>query len=334
MTLGVQITVDVEVWPPDDGRWPYVPLPATADCREEIAAFLWGDCNGRQLGLPYQLEVLSRHGLRATFFVDPMFSFALGLQPLRDAVSLIQSHGQRVELHLHPEWITDPRSPVLPRFVGPTLGEYDEEAQYRLICVARDRLVEAGAEPPTAFRAGNWGANRATLRALLRAGLRIDSSLNTAHPQSLPDLPRRESYQRPFGLDGVVEVPVTRFDDGVAAGGRPLSLVGVGYFEMRHVLECLRASGAPLVTIVLHSGEFVKTERINVGKPISPRRLVMRRFEGLCRYLAAHRDRFETRFVADNEALAETQESVPSLSAGRAWHTSWRMAEQLLSRWY
>ena len=116
MTLGVQITVDVEVWPPDDGRWPHVPLPATADCREEIAAFLWGDCNGRQLGLPYQLEVLARHGLRATFFVDPMFSFALGLQPLRDAVNLIQSHGQRVELHLHPEWITDPRSPRVAPF--------------------------------------------------------------------------------------------------------------------------------------------------------------------------------------------------------------------------
>lgn len=334
MTVGVQITVDVEVWPPGDGRWPHVPLPATADCRDEIAAFLWGDCNGRRLGLPYQLEVLSRHGLRATFFVDPMFSFALGLQPLRDAVHLIQSHGQRVELHLHPEWITDRRSPELPQFNGPMIGDYDEEAQYRLICVARDRLVEAGAETPTAFRAGNWGANRTTLRALLRAGIMIDSSLNAAHGQSLPDLPRRESYQRPFLLDGVSEVPVTRFQDGVTTGGRPLSLVGVGYLEMRHVLECLHASGAPLAAIVMHSGEFVKTERINVGKQITPRRLVMRRFEGLCRYLAVHRDRFETRFVADDEAMADDQAIVPSMPTGRAWHTSWRMAEQLLSRWY
>jgi hypothetical protein len=316
MTVGVQITVDVEVWPPGDGRWPHVPLPATADCREEIAAFLWGDCNGRHLGLPYQLEVLARHGLRATFFVDPMFSFALGLQSLRDAVNLIQSHGQRVELHLHPEWITDPRSPELPRFNGPMIGDYDDDSQYRLICVARDRLVEAGAVAPTAFRAGNWGANRTTLRALLRAGIMIDSSLNATHAQSLPDLPRRESYQRPFLLDGVSEVPVTRFEDGVTAGGRPLSLVGVGYLEMRHVLECL------------------KTERINAGKRITPRRLVMRRFEGLCRYLAAHRDRFETRFVADHDAMADAQAIVPSLPTGRAWHTSWRMAEQLLSRWY
>ena len=196
MTLNVYITVDVEVWPPDDGRWPRVPLSPDNHCTREIAAHFWGEPAGGSFGLPYQLGILARNGLRGTFFVDPMFSFALGLPALRDIVALIQSSGQQIGLHLHPEWLTDPRCPPLPSFKGPMLGDYPEDEQYRLICAARDRLLEAGAASPRSFRAGNWGASMATLRALARAGIITDASLNAVTRRFSRNCPDASSSRR------------------------------------------------------------------------------------------------------------------------------------------
>ena len=245
MTCRVHLTVDVEVWPVHGGGWPRVPLDAGYDCRREIRAFLWGDTAIGAYGLPYQLQVLERHDLKATYFVDPMFSFALGIEPLREIISLIQGQGQRVELHLHPEWLTDPRCPPIASFAGPMIGAYTEDVQYRLICTARERLQEAGAQAPTAFRAGGWGAALSTLRALERAGLRVDASLNANSPTSLPDLVDRERLQRPVRLGSIVEIPLTRFDDGMTPAGRPLSCVGASFDETSHVLEVRRESGSP-----------------------------------------------------------------------------------------
>ncbi|MGB5103830.1 MAG: hypothetical protein WBO04_11005 [Steroidobacteraceae bacterium] len=285
-----------------------MPLDSSQGCHGEIAAYLWGDCGGEMFGVPYQLAQLQQHGLRATFFVDPMFSFALGLPALREIVSLIQSHGQRVELHLHPEWLTDPRCPALPAFKGPLIGEYAQDVQSHLISVARDQLMEAGASPPTAFRAGSWGASSSTLRALARVGIGTDSSLNAHYDDSLADLPGRERMQRVASVHEVTEVPVTRFDDGITRGGRPLSLVGISSAEMRHVLESLERAGEPTAVVVMHSNEFVKTERLWADRPLEPRRLVASRFEKLCRFLAERSERFPTRFITDYAGAVDTLE--------------------------
>ena len=34
------------------------------------------------------------HGLKATYFIDPLFSYALGMEPLRDVVAMIAERGQ------------------------------------------------------------------------------------------------------------------------------------------------------------------------------------------------------------------------------------------------
>jgi hypothetical protein len=96
--------------------------------------------------LTFQLRTLKARGLKATFFVDPLFSFALGISPLRDVISAIRESGQEVALHLRPEWLTDPRASGLPAFAGPYMRDYSEEAQCRLIEVGVGRLKEAGAE--------------------------------------------------------------------------------------------------------------------------------------------------------------------------------------------
>ena len=54
------------------------------------------------VGIAYQLDVLSRHRLKACFFVDPLPAALFGMAPMRRVVEAILAAGQEVQLHLLP----------------------------------------------------------------------------------------------------------------------------------------------------------------------------------------------------------------------------------------
>ena len=326
----VFLTVDTEIWPRAAG-WPHVPLAPGETCERERAAYFWGG-EGRDLrGLPYQLETLRRYGLRATYFIDPLFSRCLGARLLSDVVGTIAEAGEEIGLHLHPEWLTDPRCQDLPEFAGPLLHQYGEEAQSKLVRTGLQLLSDAGAPEICAFRAGSWGANLATLRALASAGIRFDSSLNAYTPMSFPDLSDRETWIQPRSLQGVWEFPVTFFVDRPPKGTRPLHVTACTVAEFALALEHAYAQGWFAVVIVFHSFEFVRVAALDrPGARVGPQRLLARRFERLCRYLSQHRERFATSCFADLS-------TVPSPPAGQSparsnlVRTLARKASQLLS---
>jgi hypothetical protein len=283
--------------------------------------------------VPYQLQVLADAGLKATYFIDPMFSFALGAEPLRAIVELVKRNGQEIGLHLHPEWLTDRRCVGFPPFAGPHLSQYAQATQSALIRAGAARLEEVGAGRIGAFRAGSWGANRATLGALAENGIAFDSSLNPTFAASFPDLPERATQLQPVRLDGVWEFPVTNFVDRPPAAQRPLHVCACSLAEFRAVLEHAATAGWFAVVLVLHSFEFVRVDRLS-SRRAGPQRLLARRFEQLCDYLAANRDRFQTCHFADldpAEIPAERTLSPPMSTRGR---TAMRHLEQLASRLY
>lgn len=330
--MRVLITVDTEIWPNSPG-WPHTPLGAGQDCARELAWYFYGGEDPDALGLPYQLKVLAAAGLKATYFIDPMFSFALGAEPLRAIVELVQRHDQEIGLHLHPEWLTDRRCLGLPAFAGPLLSAYAQGDQSALIRAGAARLKEVGAGPIEAFRSGSWSANRATLRALAENGIAFDSSLNASFAVSFPDLPDRATHLQPVKLDGVWEFPVTNFVDRPPVAQRPLHVCACSLAEFRAVLEHAATAGWFAVVLVLHSFEFVRVDRLSGGRP-GPQRLLARRFEQLCDYLAANGDRFQPCHFADldpAEIPAKRKLSPPVSTRGR---TAMRHLEQLASRLY
>lgn len=330
----VFVTVDTEVWPQAAG-WPHAPLSPHDDCRREIECYLWGGESALRLGLQFQLQILKECGLRANFFVDPFFSLALGLTPLRKAVEAIRDFGHEVALHVHPEWLTDPRLRGLPRFAGPRMSDYPEAVQSEIIAAGATRLGEANADTIHAFRAGSWGANTATLRAVARNGIRIDSSLNACYAESLADLPEREELLHPRQMEGVWEFPQTYFLDRPPDGRRPLQVCAASLAEFRYVLEEAYARHWACVVIVTHSFEFVRTEQLErKGRLVGPRRLLGSRFEAICKYLARHRDRFETALFRDTRPdtfVAPHEERPPASNRAR---TLARQASQALSLIY
>jgi len=51
------------------------------------------------------MEILSHHGLKSVFFVEPLFATRFGLARLQKMVGLIQDASHEVQLHLHTKWV-------------------------------------------------------------------------------------------------------------------------------------------------------------------------------------------------------------------------------------
>ncbi len=301
MATRVLLTIDTEL------RWD--PHARGASWRENLA--LSYDPAG--VGIPHQLARLADHGLKAIFFVDPMPALVYGIEPIRRMVDPILAAGQEVQLHLHPAWV-DPANPIFE------LAGLDCERQLALIRTACDRLVEAGAPRPIAFRSGSYAADLATIEALAAAGIAYDSSHNgSQHPwaSALPLDPRQLA---PVRLEGVVEIPVTQIDQG-PGGLRHLQICAVSFDEMRAALLHAAANAHPVVTVVGHSFELATRG----GERANP--MLVRRFERLCRFLAEQSERLPTAHFADLGDLALDSEAAPLRTA--ALRTAARMAQQL-----
>lgn len=264
------------------------------------------------VGVGYQLERLSAHGLKACFFVDPMPALVYGIEPIRRMVEPILAAGQEVQLHLHPCW-ADIANPVFE------LTGLGRERQSALIRTARDLLVEAGAPPPIAFRSGSYAADLATLGALREIGISYDSSHNGSHHPDPSALPLDPGHIAPTRLEGVVEVPVTQIEQ--APGRlRHLQICAVSFDEMRSALLHAEGHRHPVVNIVSHSFELAARGGTRANK------LLVRRFEALCAFLAEQRERLPTAFFSDLDDLPLGSEADPLRSG--TFRTVSRMAQQ------
>ena len=268
------------------------------------------------VGVRYQLDQLRRHGLRATFFVDPMPALAYGLEPVRRMVAPILAAGQEVQLHIHPAWHDLARGREQLRF---ELSDFTFEEQSDLIATARDLLVAAGAPAPVAFRAGSYAANGDTLRALAALGIAYDSSHNGAEHPHASRLPFAPTLIDPARSHGVTEIPVSQIArrDG---GLRPFQLCALSSREMEDALLHAARNGHPTTTIVGHSFELATRDGMRVNG------LVRGRFDRLCTFLADNRATMST-------ARFDSLKLAPPATVARplpphGLRTAWRMTEQ------
>ncbi|MFM9827137.1 MAG: polysaccharide deacetylase [Sphingomonas sp.] len=274
------------------------------------------------VGISYQLALLNRHDLKATFFVCPMPALLYGLDPFRRIIDTIQCAGQRVQLHLHPNWAgakVGDRGRAHSRF---ELIDYSLDEQRALIAGARELLVAAGAASPMAFRAGSYGANGDTLTALAELGFTYDSSHNgSMQPRpSAIDLP--QSQIAPVVHRGVVEVPVTLIEERPGEY-RNVQICALSATEMRATLDHAVAQNHAAATIVNHGFELANRMGTRANA------VHVRRFEELCMVLDERRDDLPTRHFGDLPTLAVDHHDAPL--APSASRLRWRQAEQLWS---
>lgn len=313
--MNVLFATDVELWP---RSWDL----SAREMGRAFRQFISGRTPHGEYGLAFQLGMLRDHGLQGVFFVEPLFASVMGREALADIVGVIRSWDQEVQLHLHPEWLG--RSPALAAFGEPrmAMSELDESAQAEVMRVGREWLEQAGASGVSAFRAGSFGANVNTLRALGRVGIPIDSSHNRASAKGpmMADL-----SDAPAMVEDVLEVPQTVYRDGVGRL-RHAQVGSSSVGEIRTALALAADRGRRAFVILSHSAELLTGDRDR------PDRLVIRRFERLCRLLADHRTEWPTAgFDGMTAADVVSDAGHGTLRVG-GWDTTCRYAEQALRR--
>ena len=251
-------------------------------CRKvNFARSIAGEAGKQAAGIFHQMDELDRHGLKAVFFVDPMPALVWGVEALTDVVQPILMRGHDVQLHLHTEWLAHagPANPLGER-TGGNMKDFSKDEQERLLACALTLFEEAGVPRPVAFRAGNYGANDNTLRALAAHGLAYD----TSHCPGIADgdcaIGLGPEDRLPVRHCGVIEVPV----GSIAAsrgGQRHAQITALSAEELIAAIIHARDRGQENFTIVSHSFELLCRSRLRIN------RVLRCRFRLFCKRLAA-----------------------------------------------
>ncbi len=316
----VVITIDAEIaphtsnWQRDRGRF-----AADRD--------LYGITDLGERGLRYQLDLIERHGARAVVFLEALSAGVLGLELLAEVVSLVENRGHEVGLHIHTEWLPYYKRPLLGDRYGRNMADFSEDDQVRLIDRGLENLSRAGAGPIAALRAGNAGASTATLRAARRSGIAIDSSYFAPHLNGVCRLPSELSH--PFCLEGIIEVPITWFRDGLNRI-RPAQLCACSSGEFEHILLDAWSRGWQVVTLLLHSFELIR--RRSPEQPQKVMRLHDHRLLELCRILARNRDKFVSATFGELDPKTILGDVAPGCLRSPLGRTMRRYCEQAAGR--
>lgn len=321
--LNVFLTVDTEVWP-RTSNWRKVGLAP------EIDRDILGVTRDGNFGLPFQMDMLNKHGLKAVFFVEALFACEVGLEPLREIVSMVQDRGHEVQIHIHTEWLAEMTHSLLPGRTGYNINAFSESEQAVLISKGIENLKNCGARKLCAFRAGNFGANFDTLRALSQNGILFDTSYNVSCLDSDCGLRTPDPLLQPRQIHGVYEYPVSCFLDW-RGRYRHAQICACSSQELESALLGAWERGWTSFVVVSHSFELIR-RRKQQGKQAIADPIVIKRFERLCRFLASNCDKFRTALFS--EISPEAIDAATSLQPLRCGllPTAWRYAEQLARR--
>ena len=319
--MNVFLTFDVEVW---CNGWDDLDRAFPASFKR----YVYGHSRHGDYALPQTLAILNRHGLKGTFFAEPLFAARFGLEHLEVIVRLIREGGQQIQLHLHPEWTDEAVEPIIQNCQTKRqhLSYYTLVEQTALIAHGLKLLQAAGCGPINTFRSGSFAANLDTFDALRQNNLMLDTSLNRCYAVSAPDLRREHSFNTAFTVQGVTTYPLTVMKDGFGKD-RPAQVGSCSFGEMRDALLSAHAAGTRNFLVLSHNFEMLKPESS------TPDWIVVKRFERLCEFLADHPQQFLVRGFENDLCLQPDQQPATTAEPRATWlSTGQRYVEQALRR--
>ncbi len=275
------------------------------------------------VGILHQMTVMDENGLKGVFFIDPMPALVWGVEAIADIIRPILERGHEVQLHLHPEWLAiagEAKNPLRGR-TGRNMHEFTEAEQVTLIEWARDMLVAAGAPAPLAFRAGNYGANDATLRALKRCGIFYDSSHVPGIAHSDCRVSLGPQHQKVMRHQGTLEVPVGSIRS--FGGLRHAQITALSAWEMSAALRYAVRSDIAMLNIVSHSFEMLSRDRSRINT------IVRDRFARFCEAVAGTAGTRSATFASRPPQIGD--ETGAASMPHSEIRSAARIAEQMLS---
>ena len=325
--LSILLTIDTEVMP-------RCPNWRAEGLSRDLARDIYGATSKGRFGIKYQADLLKQKGLKGVFFVEALFACETGIKPLTDIVNVIQSTGHEVQLHIHTEWLSYLSNKVLNHTkVIANLKDLSLSEQQKLIEIGKQNLIDAGAINVTAFRAGNYGANFDTLKALSNCGLRFDSSYNYPYLRSDCGIELdNDILIQPRILSNITEIPVNFFRD-FPGHVRHTQLCALSSNEMKNAIKLAYEKSWFSFVIVSHSFELL-TNRKNPFAFPDPDWAVIKRFDELCEFLSDNTSNYQTigfNDLAPVPKLLSNESLYPSL-VPTLIRTINRLAAQIIRR--
>lgn len=299
MKRGVFITFDVEC--SMGGAWANPRLKPVPPLRA-----VWGQYNGRELGLPVIVDILNGYGLAATFFVEAFMDEQGHPGEAERICEYLLNHGQDVQLHIHPNHRHyGLKQQGKPYPFTDYIADLGPDEQRSLLQEGSERIRRWTGRRPAAFRAGNMGASEETLRQVAAAGIPIDSSYTFPYVGRHCRFSSRELYNGSKWYADVLEVALSGFLQPrlpLLRPAKPLDLMGVSFAECREAARAICGAGADAV-VILHSFSLFKVRNVQYdgGRPDW---VVTRRFRKLCDWLATRQELPSYTFTELAEALA------------------------------
>jgi len=221
----------------------------TADLERDFAAATTSH-RGMDEGLPALLDLLHRHGM-------PLHSFATSdlADRYADVLRGLLRRGDTLGCHAESHDVQ-------------YLSAKPLSWQREMIARATRALEKATGMRPDTFRAPNFSANGATIRALAEAGYRVDASVLPGRVvrrgRVLRILDFRTAPREPYftakgdparsGDSGVLEVPVTENPDSL---GGPIGLGYLNSYGVDATLDAIARSVGDPTVFLIHPWEFV-----------------------------------------------------------------------------
>tara|TARA_R110002073_G_scaffold75199_1_gene183505 strand:+ start:252 stop:1220 length:969 start_codon:yes stop_codon:yes gene_type:complete len=314
--LNVFITVDTEVW--CDG-WDNLDQKFP----EYFKKYVYGPTQNGNFALPGKLSILEEYNIPAVFFVEALFSERFGIEPLQEIVGILQEKKQEIQLHMHTEWVDEVGDRLLPGITEKLrdLTYCSREQQSHLIKWGLQRMSEAGVDHINAFRAGSFGANRDTLRAVADNKLMFDTSYNLSGALGVADMAPGELLSQPRFIDNVYEYPVSVIKDPIRKNYRNVQINALSYTELVNCLDNAFEMGWDSLVVVTHNFELLSRDKTRVDK------YAVNRFRRFCQYLDNNRDRFNVTGFQDLPPQSILPQ--PSVTSGELVPAGLRYIEQI-----
>jgi peptidoglycan/xylan/chitin deacetylase (PgdA/CDA1 family) len=255
--------LDREVGGPASGVSTRPEIYLTIDTEDDyftVPHMLTGEGIGEEYGAYGILEILDRHDLTATWFIN-VYEAHRHEDPttVERLVKAIDERGHEIALHTHP-------SEDLEMYARP-LYWFDAEQQKKILGYGAELIEKWTGRAPVSFRAGGYVLNDETFEALESLGFRIDSSVFFSSPNNRIT-PFTVNAVRKRGR--VIEVPVTyvpRVQSDGYIDHRKFDVNWLTGDELDEVVNRVAEFGIAQAMFMMHSFSFIDKASIKEDDP-------------------------------------------------------------------
>lgn len=251
---------------------------------ESIADRILGQRGDKYYGIPLMMDILERHGMKGTFFINAYLDSYYPEAEVEQVVRQIVDRGHDVQLHTHEEFrcfsFCDKKdidcwnrcTKTQSYMSGNTL-----ENQIEIISEGALNIEKWSGRYPVAFRGGGFDADVNTLKALRVLNIPVDSSLYNPGHQLATKLPVNKVGE----YEGIVEVPLFNYTEDLILKRLPrvLDIESNTLLEQKYLLNEAIKNGIRTAVLLMHSFSFC---RPGYGCPIEKN---IERFDNLLAYI-------------------------------------------------